>query len=143
MLHLGQMSRHCNCNMIRLSMTVKLEVVKITDPRDCQLFGRRVTKSRVLEIFQRFSRSPRTRCPPNESPQRRKHDSCTKAKIVWSVWDNDPVSRIMDMIRLRLIASTLIFAWDIRYSHLSCSKSLLRTWSSSSRKDRLLHGIRP
>ena len=44
-------------------------------------------------------------------------------------------------IRLRLIASTLIFVWVIRYSHLSCSKSRLRTLSSSSRKDRLLHGI--
>ena len=29
-------------------------------------------------------------------------------------------------IRLRLIASTLIFVWVIRYSHLSCSKSRLR-----------------
>ena len=45
------------------------------------------------------------------------------------------------MILFRLIASTLIFVWVIRYSHLSCSKSRLRTLSSSSRKDRLLHGI--
>ena len=45
------------------------------------------------------------------------------------------------MILFRLIASTLMFVWVFWYSHLSCSKSLLRPWSSSSRKDRLLHGI--
>ena len=49
------MSKHCNCKTVPLCITVKLEALKITGPKDYHLFGRSVTKSRVLEIFQRFS----------------------------------------------------------------------------------------
>ena len=49
------MSKHCNSKIVPLCITVKLEALKITGPNDYQLFGRSVTKSRVLEIFQRFS----------------------------------------------------------------------------------------
>ena len=60
----------------------------------------------------------------------------------WSSYGPHSTMILFHVSWTRLIASTLIFVWVIRYSHLSCSKSLLRTGSSSSRKDRLLHEIR-
>ena len=86
-------------------MIAKLEALKITGPKDYLLFGRSVTKSRVLDIFQRFSRCPRT--PSHQTSHLKEdtglhvrfedvswsntHDSCPKVKVLWSVWYNDPV----------------------------------------------------
>ena len=59
----------------------------------------------------------------------------------WKSYGPHSTTILFHVSWIRLIASTLIFVWVFRYSHLTCSKSLLRPWSSSSRKDRLLHGI--
>ena len=65
-----------------------------------------------------------------------RHDSCTKVTIASSAQYNDPVTcREFDW----LLQLWFLFG---SYSHLSCSKSRLRTWSSSSQKDQLLRGIR-
>ena len=83
---------------------------------------------------------PRSPFPPNESPQRRKWLKCPiwghfLVKQTWFVYKSENRFTYRE-------CDWLLQLWFLfgSYSHLSCSKSRLRTWSSSSQKDQLLRG---
>ena len=70
----------------------------------------------------------------------------TSVKQTWFVYESE--NRIVRIVQWSCFTYYREFDWLLQlcfllvsYSHFSCSKSLLRTWSSSSQKDQLLRGI--
>ena len=119
------MSKHCNSKIVPLCITVKLEALKITGPNDYQLFGRSVTKSRVLEIFQRFSSVSSNWVSTKRVTSKKKVAYMSDLKTLlgqtdilrvqkWKSYRPHSTMILFHVSWIRLIASTLIFAWVVQ-----------------------------